>query len=224
MKELVIKTLAMERCEVEDMADEECMYRISPANAVVKRTFDIILSVLVMAVFSPVYLVIWIMIKLEDKGPAIFSQERIGYGGQPFTIYKFRSMVQGAEEEGEPKLCRENDERLTKVGKFLRDHHIDELPQLWNVLKGDMSFVGYRPERKCFVDRIIEKNGDYELLYVLRPGLFSEATLYNGYTDTLEKMLIRLDMDLEYLKNQSFWLDVKIIVITVWSIFSGKKF
>lgn len=224
MKELVIKTLAMERCDVEDRTDEGCMYRPSPVNTVVKRIFDIILSALVMIVFSPVYLVIWIMIKLEDKGPAIFSQERIGYGGQPFTIYKFRSMVPGAEEEKEPKLCQENDERLTKVGKFLRDHHIDELPQLWNVFKGDMSFVGYRPERKYFVDRIMQRNSDYELLYVLRPGLFSEATLYNGYTDTIDKMLIRLDMDLEYLKKQSLWLDVKIIAITVWSILSGKKF
>lgn len=224
MKELVIKTLAMERCEVEDRTDGESLYRLSPANALVKRSFDIILSILVMIVFSPVYLVIWIMIKLEDRGPAIFSQERVGYGGRPFTIYKFRSMVPGAEEDGGPKLCRENDERLTKVGKFLRDHHIDELPQLWNVLKGDMSFVGYRPERQCFVDRIMERNSDYELLYAMRPGLFSEATLYNGYTDTIEKMLIRLDMDLEYLKNQSFWLDIRIIAITVWSIISGKKF
>lgn len=224
MKELVIKTLAMERCDVEDRTDGESLYRLSPAKALVKRSFDIILSILVMIVFSPVYLVIWIMIKLEDGGPAIFSQERIGYGGRPFTIYKFRSMVPGAEEEKEPLLCQENDERLTKVGKFLRDHHIDELPQLWNVLKGDMSFVGYRPERKYFVDRIMQRNSDYELLYVLRPGLFSEATLYNGYTDTIDKMLIRLDMDLEYLKNQSLWLDIKIIFITVWSILSGKKF
>lgn len=224
MKELVIKSSDMERHNLGDRSEKECSCRLSPASAMVKRSFDIILSILVMIVFSPVYLVIWIIVKLEDRGPAIFSQERIGYGGRPFTIYKFRSMVPGAEDESEPKLCRENDERLTRVGKFLRDHHIDELPQLWNVLKGDMSFVGYRPERKCFVDRIMERNRDYELLYVIRPGLFSEATLYNGYTDTIEKMLVRLDMDLEYLKNQSLWLDVKIIVITVWSIISGKKF
>ena len=99
-----------------------------------------------------------------------------------------------------------------------------ELPQLWNVLKGDMSFVGPRPERKCFVDAIIEKNPDYRYLYRLRPGLFSEATLYNGYTDTMEKMLERLRMDLEYLRKQSFLVDAKIIILTGWSLLCGKKF
>ena len=119
---------------------------------------------------------------------------------------------------------RQNDARLTRVGRFLRDHHLDELPQLWNVLRGDMSFVGPRPERRFFVERIMAVNPDYELLYQLRPGLFSSATLYNGYTDTLAKMLERLRMDLEYLHNHSLWLDTKIIFITVISIITGKKF
>ena len=110
------------------------------------------------------------------------------------------------------------------MGRFLREHHLDELPQLWNVLRGEMSFVGPRPERKFFIDKIMAVNPDYELLYQLRPGLFSLATLYNGYTDTMEKMLERLRMDLEYLRGRSLWLDVKIIYLTVASILSGKKF
>lgn len=168
-------------------------------------------------------LIIWICIKLEDGGPAIFKQERIGYKGKPFTLYKFRSMIVEAERDG-AQLYHSGDDRLTRVGRFIRDHHIDELPQLWNVLVGDMSFVGYRPERQVFIDQIMEHNPDYARLYAMRPGLFSMATLYNGYTDTMEKMLERLRMDLEYLEKCSFWLDMKIITLTALSILTGKKF
>ena len=131
---------------------------------------------------------------------------------------------QPAEADGKPALCCQGDKRLTRVGRFLREHHLDELPQLWNVLKGDMSFVGPRPERKYFVEQIKAINPDYELLYQLRPGLFSPATLYNGYTDNMEKMLRRLRMDLDYLAHHTLWLDTKIIFLTVLSILSGKKF
>lgn len=220
------KTDSMERhidMQGTDMEKSE-LYSISAFNAVVKRCFDIVLAVFAMIVFSPVYLAIWMIIKKEDNGPVIFSQERIGYHGKPFTIYKFRSMQPDAEKDGEALLCKEDDTRLTRIGRFLRDHHIDELPQLWNVLKGDMSFVGPRPERECFIKMIMEHNPDYRYLYRVRPGLFSEATLYNGYTDTMEKMLVRLDLDLEYLVKQSFAVDIKIICLTVWSIVSGKKF
>lgn len=129
-----------------------------------------------------------------------------------------------AEKENHPALCHENDDRLTPIGKFIREHHLDELPQLWNVLKGDMSFVGYRPERSFYIRQIYEKNPAYEKLFAIRPGLFSEATLYNGYTDTIEKMLTRLDMDLDYLERQSIFLDLKIITNTALSIICGKKF
>lgn len=193
-------------------------------SAIVKRIFDVIAAVVALIVFSPVFLVIYIAIKSEDHGPAIFKQKRLGYKGRIFKLYKFRSMIVSAEEDGKPKLYKKGDCRLTRVGRFLRDHHLDELPQLWNVLRGDMSFVGYRPERKYFVDKIMEVNPDYELLYQTRPGLFSMATLYNGYTDTLDKMLERLRMDLEYLRNRSLWLDVKIIWLTAVSIITGKKF
>lgn len=189
----------------------------------VKRCLDVAGSLLGLVLASPAFLLIYFLIKHEDGGPAIFKQERIGYGGKPFTLYKFRSMTMASEKDGKPALCQKDDKRLTKIGRFLREHHLDELPQLWNVLKGEMSFVGPRPERKFFVDRIKSINPDYELLYQLRPGLFSPATLYNGYTDTMDKMLKRLRMDLEYLRNRSLGLDLKIIILTIVSIISGKK-
>lgn len=197
---------------------------MSPAAKALKRVFDILCSALGLVVTSPLFLVVCWFIRREDGGPAIFRQERIGYGGRPFMLYKFRSMTVMSEADGRPALCQKNDKRLTRIGRFLREHHLDELPQLWNVLRGDMSFVGPRPERKYFVDKIMAENSDYALLYQLRPGLFSPATLYNGYTDTMEKMLERLRMDLEYLRDRSLWLDLKIIYLTVMSILTGKKF
>lgn len=198
---------------------------ISPVACGIKRGLDLVTSIIGMAFFSPLFLIIYMAVKWEDRGNAIFKQERVGYHGKIFTLYKFRSMVITSESDGKPALCSGGgDKRLTKVGRFLREHHLDELPQLWNVCKGEMSFVGPRPERKFFVDRIKSINPDYELLYQLRPGLFSAATLYNGYTDTMAKMLERLRMDLDYLYNRSLWLDTKIIFLTVFSILTGKKF
>lgn len=202
-----------------------CQGGVSTTAYRAKRTLDFVTSILGMVVFSPLFLVIYIAIRCEDGGSAIFRQERVGYHGNIFTLYKFRSMTVTSESDGKPALCSgKNDKRLTRVGRFLREHHLDELPQLWNVCKGEMSFVGPRPERKFFVDKIKAINPDYELLYQLRPGLFSVATLYNGYTDTMEKMLERLRMDLDYLYNRSLWLDTKIIFLTVFSILTGKKF
>lgn len=190
----------------------------------IKRILDFIIAAISIIVFSPLFLICFIAIRMEDGGPATFSQERIGKGGKPFMIYKFRSMRVDAEKDG-PALCQnENDNRLTKVGKFLRAHHLDELPQLWNVLKGDMSFIGYRPERKYFIDKIMEHDMRYELLYKIRPGVTSYATLYNGYTDTMEKMLKRLELDLYYLEHHSLRMDFTILVKTFVSIVFGKKF
>jgi len=196
----------------------------SALSRTVKRVFDIALACFSLLFFSPLCLAICLAIRMEDGGPAIFSQERVGYRGKTFTLYKFRSMRMDAESEGIPVLCRERDDRLTRVGRFIREHHLDEFPQLWNVLCGDMSFVGPRPERRYFIDQIMAINPDYERLYQLRPGLFSAATLYNGYTDTMEKMLERLRMDLDYLENRSLWLDFKIIAVTALTIITGKKF
>ena len=198
--------------------------RMNALNENLKRIFDFTASCGGMVVFSPLYLAIYIAIKCESKVPAIFRQERIGRGGKAFTLYKFRSMKVTSESDGKPALCQHGDARLTRVGKFIREHHLDELPQLWNVAKGDMSFVGPRPERQYYIDKIMEVNPEYERLYELRPGLFSYATLHNGYTDTLEKMLKRLEYDLEYLENRTMAMDTKIIFQTVWSILSGKKF
>ena len=188
----------------------------------VKRLFDIVFSLAGMIILSPVYLVIAIMLKRQKNGPAIFSQERIGYRGKPFTIYKFRTM---SEPEKEPQLVAKSSiGQSTKTELFLREHHLDELPQLWNVLKGDMSFVGPRPERRFYIDKIMANDPSYVLIYEMRPGLTSEATLYNGYSDTMEKMLIRLHMDTDYLKRRSLALDASIIAKTFISIVSGKKF
>lgn len=189
-----------------------------------KRLTDIVVSGLGMIILSPVYLVAAIAIRIESPGGSIFSQERIGYMGKPFTLYKFRSMVRNAENNGVPALCAEEDARLTRVGAFLRNHHLDELPQLWNVFTGDMSMVGYRPEREYFIERIKEHNPDYSRLFAMRPGVFSYATLYNGYTATMDKMLVRLKMDLEYLDNWTLWMDIKIIFLTAVAILTGKRF
>lgn len=129
-----------------------------------------------------------------------------------------------AEKNGPALFDSENDDRLTHIGRFLREHHLDELPQLWNVFKGDMSFIGPRPERKFFIDQIMKHDSRYELLYQIRPGVTSYATLYNGYTDTMEKMLRRLEYDLYYLEHYSLLTDAKILFKTFVSIVFGKKF
>ena len=192
---------------------------------IIKRAFDFTLALVSLIFFSPLIALIALLIKWEDsKGDVIYRQERIGYKGKPFTLYKFRSMRMDAEAGNRPQLFTDGDSRLTKVGAFIRAHHLDEFPQLWNVIKGEMSFVGPRPERQFFIDQIMERNPAYGRLYAVRPGLFSYATLYNGYTDTIEKMLERLRLDLKYLDNYSLFTDVKIIFLTAFSIIFGKKF
>ena len=188
-----------------------------------KRLFDIIGAVVGLILLSPLYLIIFLGLKLTCKGPAFFVQERIGKGGKPFEIYTFRTMIVNNENNGVPLLTEADDERLTKFGKWLRSHHLDELPQLWNVLKGDMSFVGYRPERQYFINQIMALRPDYAELYQIRPGITSEATIHNGYTNTMEKMIRRLDMDLAYLHNQSIATDAKIVAETLLSIITAKK-
>ena len=192
-------------------------------NDKIKRLFDIVGALLGMLILFPIFLLISIIQIRFVGAPIFFKQERIGRGGRPFQIYKFRTMVINNEENGLPLLAEDGDDRLTKIGSFLRKYHLDELPQLWNVLIGDMSFVGYRPERKYFIDKIMERRPDYSKLYSIRPGITTMATIYNGYTFTLDKMIRRLDMDLDYLSNRSLVLDFKIIFLTIASIASGKK-
>ena len=213
----MIKTLAinMEETRVED--------GMNVMGRAVKRAFDILVSLFGLVALSPVFLLVYIRLRIQNDGPVLFRQERIGKGGLPFTIYKFRTMRVDSEKNDTPQLAKVADNRLTPAGKFLREHHLDELPQLWNVFIGDMSFVGPRPERQYFIDKIMAENPDYELLYQIRPGITSMATIYNGYTDTMEKMLIRLQMDLDYLKKRSLWYDFKIVFTTVKLLLNGKK-
>ena len=205
-----------------DIPNNDAMSLVGHA---VKRSFDIVLSGLLLIVFSPLALICALAVKWEDGGPAIYSQERMGRGGKPFHILKFRSMRIDAEASGTPALyAGDNDPRLTKVGKFLRQHHLDELPQLWNVFRGDMSFIGYRPERQFYIDQIMAVNPRYRYLFQIRPGVTSYATLYNGYTDTLDKMLTRLELDLYYLRNHSLWFDARLLALTFLRIVGGRKF
>lgn len=190
----------------------------------VKRIGDCFLALGALIVFSPLFLICYIAVKSEDGGPAIFKQERIGRFGRPFNIYKFRSMKLDAEKYGPALYAGAKDPRMTKVGRFLRDHHLDELPQLWNVFCGDMAFIGPRPERKFFIDQIMEVDPRYRYLFQIRPGVTSYATLYNGYTDTLEKMIRRLHYDLFYLEHRSWGFDTKILFMTFMNIAFGKKF
>lgn len=189
-----------------------------------KRLIDFLVAIICIIIFSPLFVICYFAIKREDHGPVIFKQERIGRFGRPFYIYKFRSMEVNAEKNGPQLANNKNDKRMTKIGKFLRHHHLDELPQLWNVIKGDMSFVGPRPERKFYIDKIMEKDSRYSYLYQIRPGVTSYATLTNGYTDNIEKMLKRLELDLSYLKHRSWLLDLKILGMTFLKIVFGRKF
>ena len=219
---IIVKTRVSEKIP----KDRFIRDNMSSLSRSVKRVGDCILSLLALVVFSPLFLICWLLVRLEDGGPAIYRQERIGRFGKPFFIYKFRSMRLDAEKSG-PQLSHsggDDDPRLTRVGRFIRAHHLDELPQLWNVFIGDMAFIGPRPERKYYIDQILEYDRRYTYLYQIRPGVTSYATLYNGYTDTLEKMLMRLEYDLYYLSHRSWWFDFKILLNTFLSIVFGKKF
>jgi len=197
---------------------------MSPLSDFLVRVCDVIIAGVCLVVFSPLFLYCYIAVRKEDGGPGFYKQERIGKGGRPFYIYKFRSMRTDAEKNGEALCLQDEEDRTTRIGKRLRDHHLDELPQLWNVMKGDMAFVGYRPERQYFIDQIMRHDARYACLYQIRPGVTSEATLRNGYTDTMDKMLVRLAYDLEYLQKRSFATNIRILVETFLSIVTGKKF
>ena len=206
------------------MENKQYKDSMNKTEQIIKRSVDFVIATCCLIFFSPLAIACAIAIRLEDGLPVIYRQERIGLHGKSFFIYKFRSMKIDAEEDGPDLLEIKGDPRLTKVGRFLRMHHLDELPQLWNVFKGDMAFVGPRPERKFYIDQIIEHDSRYTYLYQIRPGVTSYATLYNGYTDTMEKMLRRLELDLYYLEHRSWWFDTKILVKTFINIVFGKKF
>ena len=196
-------------------------YHMTDSELCIKRAFDIVVSAMGLIVLSPVFALIALQVKLSSKGPVLYSQERIGLYGLPFHIYKFRTMIEHAEE-GTPQLTRDDDPRITKIGHWLRKYRLDELPQLWNILRGDMSIVGPRPERPFFIEQIMKEAPYYCLLYKVRPGLTSWGPIRVGYTDTTEKMIERLNCDIVYVENMSLLLDLKILFFTTGVIIKGK--
>ena len=185
-----------------------------------KRALDICLSLFAIILSTPLYIILSIAVLTSSKGPIFFRQERIGLYGKPFRIFKFRTMVVGAEKSG-PQLSSSTDSRVTKVGRFLRKTRLDEFPQFFNVLKGDMSLVGPRPERQYYIDQIIKEDPQYLYLHKVRPGITSWGQVKFGYAENVEQMLERMKYDLLYLRNMSLALDFKIMFYTILIVFKG---
>jgi exopolysaccharide biosynthesis polyprenyl glycosylphosphotransferase len=186
-----------------------------------KRIFDVCFSIFVIVAFSWFYLLLALIVKMSSKGPVIFSQERLGLNGKPFKIYKFRSMFLDAEKNG-PALSSDHDPRITPFGRFLRKTRLDEFPQFFNVLFGQMSIVGPRPERRFFVDQIVEKAPHYKHLHRVRPGITSWGQVKFGYAENVDEMIERLKYDLLYTENMSIMVDIKIIIYTVLIVIQGR--
>lgn len=195
---------------------------IPASSANLKRMFDIVISSVAVLLLAPVYAAIAIAIKNDDGGPVFFTQERMGYRNRPFRIFKFRTMIPDAEKSGNPALSSDNDTRITKVGHFLRKYRMDELPQFINVLRGEMSIVGPRPERRYFAERIAAIAPYYHMIYQVRPGITSWGMVSYGYASTIDEMIERLRFDLIYLENISLTTDLKILLHTFNTVFSGK--
>ncbi|MEZ5104390.1 MAG: sugar transferase [Draconibacterium sp.] len=185
-----------------------------------KRLIDVLFSLIASVIFLPVFVVLAIIIKSTSKGPIFYKQERVGRFGKPFYIYKLRSMVADAEN-GTPALSSETDNRVTKIGRFMRKTHLDEIPQFYNVFIGDMSLVGPRPERKYYIEQIIRYAPHYTHLHKLRPGITSWGQVKYGYASNIEEMLERLPYDMMYLKNISLYIDFKILIYTLMVSFKG---
>lgn len=187
---------------------------------VIKRLMDLTVSFLAIIVLLPAYIVLAILVKTSSKGPVFFLQERVGKNGIPFKIIKFRTMVVDAEKAG-PQLSSSNDHRITKIGKFMRKVRLDEIPQFWNVIKGDMSLVGPRPERQFFIDKIAEREPQFLQLTKVKPGITSWGQVKFGYAENVDEMLQRMKYDLLYIKNMSIAIDLKILLYTIVIVLKG---
>ena len=194
---------------------------MSESTINLKRTSDIIISIIALILISPLILILSILIKCDSKGPIFYKQKRIGYHKKPFNIYKFRSMKVDAEANG-PTLSTLDDPRITKLGKIMRKYRLDELPQFWNVVKGDMSLVGPRPEREYYIKQIIKIAPYYSLVHQVRPGITSWGMVKFGYASNVDEMISRLKYDLLYIENVSLAVDLKIIFYTINTVFTGK--
>ncbi|MFK2826715.1 sugar transferase [Bacillus sp. B190/17] len=210
---------------VYEQVDDMLVFSVSPAGLTaaqraLKRTFDLIAAVTVLIVTSPFVIFLCIMIPLTSKGPIFFKQERLGRNGKPYQMYKFRSMVQDAEKNTGPVLAAEQDPRITPIGRIIRASRLDELPQLYNVLKGEMSLIGPRPERKFFIDQFQQQLPDYAYRMAVKPGLTGLAQVMAKYTTAVED---KLRFDLMYIRHYSFIADVKILLQTIRVIFQREQ-
>ena len=189
-------------------------------QTIFKRVIDYNVAIFCLILLIPVILILAIAIKTSGTGPVLYSQKRTGKSGKSFSIYKFRSMYVGTEE-GIPLLSGKNDKRITAVGRFMRNHKFDEIPNFINVLKGQMSIIGPRPEQQYFIDRIVFKAPKYKQLQNLKPGITSWGQVKYGYASTIEEMIDRLEYDIYYLENRSLWFDLKVLFYTVGIIIKG---
>jgi lipopolysaccharide/colanic/teichoic acid biosynthesis glycosyltransferase len=188
---------------------------------ILKLIFDYSFSIIGLIILLPVILILAIAIKFSTEGPVIYSQKRIGKNGRPFHIYKFRSM-NCTDEEGTELISGKEDMRINKVGRFMRKHKLDEIPNLINVLKGEMSFTGPRPEQRHFIEMIIIRNPEYKLLHNIKPGITSWGIVKFGYASNIKEITQRMKYDLYYVENRSFLFDLKIILKTISIILKGK--
>lgn len=188
---------------------------------IIKYIFDYTVATILLVLFSPLFLIISIVLKTVKPNKIIYKQERIGYKGNPFIMYKFKTMYDDAEIEG-PQLSSANDTRITPIGRILRKYRLDELPNLINVLKGEMSIVGPRPERKYFIEKIVSKYPEFLYLQKVKPGITSWGMVRYGYASSTEEMVKRMKYDLLYIENISIFLDIKILLYTTWIVIQGR--